>query len=127
MRAGKTAAWAFGVAALALVSSAGAQSTQTQTTKEQSTAKKSDVRPPAPAATTGTSDTGTTTPAGTTGPDMRRRLDQIRNEESDEVKRVPVAVPGAKIPPPTDVTSAQSERHVPPPEPREDRPATLPL
>lgn len=58
--------------------------------------------------------------------DLRKRMNEIRAEESDEVKRVPVQVPGAGIDPPPDLSSRGRERAVPPPEPREDRPATLP-
>ena len=68
--------------------------------------------------------TGGTT--GTATPDLSRRLNRIRAEESDEVKRVPVQDPGAGIEQPPDLSSAGRERAVPPPEPREDRPATLP-
>ena len=132
-RTGRTVAWVFGVASLALVSSGGAQTTTGKDTGQTGSApaKRRAERPaataPATPSTPTTSDTATTTPPGTQGADMRKRLDQIRNEESDQVKRVPVEMPGARIPPPTDIAGAQGERRLPPPEPREDRPATLPV
>lgn len=57
---------------------------------------------------------------------LKQRLREIRDEPSDQVKTVPVQDLGTRIPVPPPVQGQGQERRLPAPEPREERPATLP-
>ena len=67
---------------------------------------------------------GSTQAQAPRGDDLQQRMRDIKDEPSDQVKAVPVQDPGTRIPAPAQVT--ERERRLPAPEPREDRPATLP-
>jgi hypothetical protein len=60
------------------------------------------------------------------GGDLKRRLRDIKDQPSDQVKDVPLQDPGTRIPPPRDVTTAVPERQAPARQAREDDPTTLP-
>lgn len=60
------------------------------------------------------------------GGDLKRRLRDLKDEPSTEVKDVPVQDPGTRIREAPAQATTSPERRAPGPEPREDNPATLP-
>jgi hypothetical protein len=65
----------------------------------------------------------TPTPPPSSG--LRKHIQQVRDQPSEESKSAPLDDPGTRITPAPEVAAGQ-ERNLPPPEPNVDRPRTMP-